>query len=123
MIWKDAHGIRHLPDGRRADLVIETAEVDPAETDALEIIAAQWKKIGIAAVARAQPRQAARQRVGAGVTVMSLFYGLANGLATADSSPRSEEHTSELQSLMRLSYAVFCLTNNKNKNTKVLTPQ
>src|SRR3546814_10351477 len=25
---------------------------------------------------------------------------------------RSEEHTSELQSLMRLSYAVFCLTNN-----------
>src|SRR3546814_1114280 len=25
------------------------------------------------------------------------------------SSPRSEEHTSELQSLMRISYAVFCL--------------
>src|SRR3546814_9255776 len=25
---------------------------------------------------------------------------------------RSEEHTSELQSLMRISYAVFCLTNN-----------
>src|SRR3546814_7857220 len=31
---------------------------------------------------------------------------------------RSEEHTSELQSLMRISYAVFCLTkkNKKNKN-------
>src|SRR3546814_8343256 len=29
---------------------------------------------------------------------------------------RSEEHTSELQSLMRISYAVFCL---KNKNTKM----
>src|SRR3546814_5068722 len=28
--------------------------------------------------------------------------------------PRSEEHTSELQSLMRISYAVFCL---KKKNT------
>src|SRR3546814_8720278 len=27
---------------------------------------------------------------------------------------RSEEHTSELQSLMRLSYAVFCLTNKNN---------
>src|SRR3546814_4465977 len=26
-------------------------------------------------------------------------------------SPRSEEHTSELQSLMRISYAVFCLKN------------
>src|SRR3546814_1104197 len=30
-------------------------------------------------------------------------------------APRSEEHTSELQSLMRISYAVFCL---KKKNTK-----
>src|SRR3546814_1385844 len=31
-------------------------------------------------------------------------------------SARSEEHTSELQSLMRISYAVFCLK--KNTNTK-----
>src|SRR3546814_5917849 len=28
-------------------------------------------------------------------------------------TPRSEEHTSELQSLMRISYAVFCLKNKK----------
>src|SRR3546814_7061723 len=32
------------------------------------------------------------------------------------SSHRSEEHTSELQSLMRISYAVFCL---KKKKTKI----
>src|SRR3546814_9448624 len=31
---------------------------------------------------------------------------------------RSEEHTSELQSLMRISYAVFCLTKKKEKKTK-----
>src|SRR3546814_1889911 len=31
--------------------------------------------------------------------------------------PRSEEHTSELQSLMRISYAVFCLKK-KNKHNK-----
>src|SRR3546814_2928409 len=30
---------------------------------------------------------------------------------------RSEEHTSELQSLMRISYAVFCLKKKKKKNT------
>src|SRR3546814_9452232 len=30
---------------------------------------------------------------------------------------RSEEHTSELQSLMRISYAVFCLKKKKNKQT------
>src|SRR3546814_4384411 len=29
---------------------------------------------------------------------------------------RSEEHTSELQSLMRISYAVFCLTTNQTDN-------
>src|SRR3546814_3477251 len=32
--------------------------------------------------------------------------------------PRSEEHTSELQSLMRISYAVFCLKKNINKTIK-----
>src|SRR3546814_10698109 len=31
---------------------------------------------------------------------------------------RSEEHTSELQSLMRISYAVFCLKKKKNSNKK-----
>src|SRR3546814_6257908 len=32
--------------------------------------------------------------------------------------PRSEEHTSELQSLMRISYAVFCLTKKNQQCTK-----
>src|SRR3546814_2898945 len=32
--------------------------------------------------------------------------------------PRSEEHTSELQSLMRISYAVFCLKKQKTTNTQ-----
>src|SRR3546814_7853819 len=35
-------------------------------------------------------------------------------LAAADLWLRSEEHTSELQSLMRISYAVFCLKKKKN---------
>src|SRR3546814_1902386 len=33
-----------------------------------------------------------------------------------DLCPRSEEHTSELQSLMRISYAVFCLKKKTHKN-------
>src|SRR3546814_14403453 len=32
---------------------------------------------------------------------------------------RSEEHTSELQSLMRISYAVFCLKKTKHTNTLI----
>src|SRR3546814_9131557 len=39
-----------------------------------------------------------------------------------DADVRSEEHTSELQSLMRISYAVFCLkTKTKNNNIIVTT--
>src|SRR3546814_10514914 len=41
------------------------------------------------------------------------------GSANRGDAPRSEEHTSELQSLMRISYAVFCLKKTiKKKNTK-----
>src|SRR3546814_5950202 len=36
---------------------------------------------------------------------------------------RSEEHTSELQSLMRISYAVFCLKKNNIKNRHIVTLQ
>src|SRR3546814_4192084 len=35
-------------------------------------------------------------------------------------SKRSEEHTSELQSLMRISYAVFCLKKKKNTHITIL---
>src|SRR3546814_6911400 len=38
--------------------------------------------------------------------------------AGGDSVDRSEEHTSELQSLMRTSYAVFCLKKKKNDKDK-----
>src|SRR3546814_7366673 len=38
-----------------------------------------------------------------------------------ESATRSEEHTSELQSLMRISYAVFCLKKKNNQNPKAQT--
>src|SRR3546814_3646159 len=56
-----------------------------------------------------QRRPATTARIGSGV-VVKLAYRLRRGLRPAT---RSEEHTSELQSLMRISYAVFCL---KKKN-------
>src|SRR3546814_10871688 len=47
-----------------------------------------------------------------------LVFWPAKGLIWQILWNRSEEHTSELQSLMRISYAVFCLKK-KNKNTIV----
>src|SRR3546814_5748555 len=53
---------------------------------------------------------------GAGGWPGDLGYWIGYRVAKSyyDRAPRSEEHTSELQSLMRISYAVFCL---KKKNT------
>src|SRR3546814_8866667 len=56
---------------------------------------------------------------GAVVTAAAEFVA-AGGSLQHDQKKRSEEHTSELQSLMRISYAVFCLkkqTKNNRTNT------
>src|SRR3546814_9428165 len=47
---------------------------------------------------------------GTGQTVQTFFVG-----SEAGDNIRSEEHTSELQSLMRISYAVFCLKKKTKK--------
>src|SRR3546814_7065802 len=62
----------------------------------------------------------------AGVFLLCLAYTvlivgfLTGGIDPGGASGRSEEHTSELQSLMRISYAVFCL---KKKNNTHNHPQ
>src|SRR3546814_7546285 len=61
---------------------------------------------GVAGDAFADP---AGRRAG----VAALGDGGAGAAGGADRAGRSEEHTSELQSLMRISYAVFCLKKNK----------
>src|SRR3546814_1863506 len=43
----------------------------------------------------------------------AVFDLVAHAQAVAPANTRSEEHTSELQSLMRISYAVFCLKKKK----------
>src|SRR3546814_10793045 len=56
----------------------------------------------------------------------TYYNGKDRGLQTREGKPipetfsqsRSEEHTSELQSLMRISYAVFCLKKKKKTTTK-----
>src|SRR3546814_1799451 len=59
------------------------------------------------------------QSVASAVGFIALAGVAAELRSTAGDGRRSEEHTSELQSLMRISYAVFCLkTKNKEHNTK-----
>src|SRR3546814_10206488 len=50
-----------------------------------------------------------------GLSEQDIAVSIADGV-------RSEEHTSELQSLMRISYAVFCLKKkNKQQNNNIIT--
>src|SRR3546814_6396968 len=55
--------------------------------------------------------------MGAAGAIAGLFHA-ASAHAQEFADPRSEEHTSELQSLMRISYAVFCLKK-KNQNQTI----
>src|SRR3546814_2786648 len=78
----------------------------------------------VRADARAEPAHTVRQpgRGEAYLRVAKAFAGLAQHLVGGDAQIvdqmlRSEEHTSELQSLMRISYAVFCLKKKKQTNT------
>src|SRR3546814_10800280 len=55
-----------------------------------------------------------------GIPQRTLFRSsLAPAVGDVVHAARSEEHTSELQSLMRISYAVFCWKKKKNKLVKV----
>src|SRR3546814_2290412 len=56
-------------------------------------------------------RRALRKAIGEELAVVRRI----ERVPRLDDAERSEEHTSELQSLMRISYAVFCL----KKNTKI----
>src|SRR3546814_7858154 len=53
-----------------------------------------------------------RQGGSADLILLDWKMGQFSGLDTLREMRRSEEHTSELQSLMRISYAVFCLKKN-----------
>src|SRR3546814_4814307 len=70
---------------------------------------------GAEGIGVAEPEDLAERRPGAGLEqgVVGPGGGIVNVVVGRDHVVRSEEHTSELQSLMRISYAVFCL---KKKN-------
>src|SRR3546814_7373855 len=69
----------------------------------LETVAAGRARAGIKALASLVPKTAV----------------LIDGQGGQREVPRSEEHTSELQSLMRISYAVFCLKKKTKTKTKI----
>ncbi len=80
-------GLRLLPDGRPMELVVETAGEDTEQTDVLELVEETWLKLGIRIHSKPLQREMFRNRVFSGETLMSIWYGLENGIPSADMSP------------------------------------
>lgn len=84
---RDERGIRLLPDGRPMDIIVETAGEDEQQIDVLELIKESYRSIGIALYSRPSQRDVFRNRVYAGETLMSIWFGWENGISTPNSSP------------------------------------
>jgi peptide/nickel transport system substrate-binding protein len=84
---RDGRGVRLLPDGRPLEIVVESAGEDTEESDVLELVHDAWMEIGVKLYTKPLQREVLRNRVFAGETLMSIWYGYENGMVTADMSP------------------------------------
>src|SRR3546814_9169953 len=96
---------RDLVNGRPAEMSISEAEI----VDALSEPVGQIKMAVMTALEQTAPELSA-DIIEEGITLT----GGGALLRRLDEALRSEEHTSELQSLMRTSYGVFCLKKKKH---------
>lgn len=94
---RDSDGIRLLPDGRRAEIIIETAGEDLVETDVLELITDHWSKIGLSLLVRTSQTDVLRSRIIGGKVMMAMASGLDNGIPTPDMNPKALAPTSHEQ--------------------------
>jgi peptide/nickel transport system substrate-binding protein len=69
------------------EITVETPGESTLDSDVLELVTDHWRKIGIALFIRVSQRDVFRSRAMGGRILMSLWYGLDNGVATADMNP------------------------------------
>src|SRR3546814_4129064 len=89
-------------------------------------VAGEFALLDVVQLERRRHRGRCRRTIGGNGQGAGLGLGLRSGKErhlriSYTGLPRSEEHTSELQSLMRISYAVFCLKKKKKINKTTTT--
>lgn len=84
---RDDDGIRFLPDGRRAQIIVESSGESTLETDVLELITDHWNNVGISLFIRTSQRDVFRSRAMGGEIMMAVWSGIDNGVPTADMNP------------------------------------
>lgn len=92
-----SNGVRLLPNGQPLEIIIESAGESTEETDVLELIRKTWGEIGVKLFTKPLQREVLRNRVFSGQTQMAIWFGLENGLATPEMSPRELAPTSQQQ--------------------------
>src|SRR3546814_2664902 len=102
-----------FPTRRSSDLEYPLAIRSSARRSRLDAYFARWRVTVLLLLHKVQAsRRRSKPRVPPSARVTTLACAGTDRLSRSVTQ-RSEEHTSELQSLMRISYAVFCLTKKK----------
>jgi peptide/nickel transport system substrate-binding protein len=84
---RDVEGFRLLSDGRRAEIIVETAGEDTEQTDVLELVRETWAEIGIKLFSKPSQREMFRNRAFSGASQMTVWSGMENAAPTAEMSP------------------------------------
>jgi peptide/nickel transport system substrate-binding protein len=84
---RDREGFRLRADGRRLDVIVETAGESTEQADVLELVADTWARIGVQLLIRPSQREVFRRRVESGEAVMSADASDLFGLPTPDMTP------------------------------------
>jgi peptide/nickel transport system substrate-binding protein len=94
---RNDEGIRLLPDGRTADILVESAGESTEESDVLELIRDNWAQLGLRLYIKPSQREVFRNRIFAGENVMSVWTGLDDGIPTVETVPMEFAPTSQQQ--------------------------
>jgi peptide/nickel transport system substrate-binding protein len=90
-------GIRRLPDGRLAEVIVEASAEGTLETDVLQLISDYWKEVGLKLYIKASQREMLRSRAVSGDVLVSVWSGIDNGVASSDMNPSELAPTSQAQ--------------------------
>ena len=96
---RDKYGFRRMEDGRSMEVILHTAGESTEETDILELVRDSWHQLGIKLLVNPSQREVFRERIFSGHAMISMSWGVDNGLPSAAMSPEefTPVHQTQLQ--------------------------
>src|SRR3546814_10193881 len=119
--------IRQPPRSKRIETLFPDTTLFRSDPEEDDVEAGDQHVAGVVALQRgsllrpAEGRDGPQRRGDPGVQHVGIARERHRLAIVRGGQGRSEEHTSELQSLMRISYAVFCLKKKKTQTTRMTT--